>query len=302
MKPLTYLLLTLCVCSLPILHADTRSSTSYSLTTESFDAGGLRASSSSYVASQSLGGVTGTSSVAASAETLKQGYIAQLFDVSGLTLGASGNTVNENATLQISARSVLDDATFLSLSSAKVNWGISGGPLASVSTSGLVTAGQVYQTTASGITGSYLGFSSSLALSVLNVTSDDFGSYALDGLPDDWQVQYFGVGSSLAGPAKDPDGDGYNNLFEYTASLVPTDASSRFALQIQGVSGQVTQRQVIFSPRYSTSTYTIQTSSDLSTWSTLTTGSITDNGTKRTVIDTAATGTRKFYRVNVTKP
>jgi len=246
--------------------------------------------------------VTGTSSVTSPAETTKHGYIAQLFDVAGLTLSASNTALNEGTILQIIARRVLDDATLLSLGGAQVSWGIASGPISSINSSGLVTAGQVYQTTAASITGSYLGFSNSLALSVLNVTSDDFGIYALDGLPDDWQVQYFGLGSSVAGPAVDPDGDGYNNLFEYTASLVPTDANSRFAMQIQGVSGQASQRQLIFSPRYSTSTYTIQTSPDLATWSTLTTGNITDNGTQRTVIDTAATGTRKFYRVNVSKP
>ena len=49
--------------------------------------------------------------------------------------------------------------------------------------------------------GSYAGSTGSLNLTVLNVNQDNFGSYAGDGIGDDWQVQYFGLPSNpAAGP------------------------------------------------------------------------------------------------------
>jgi hypothetical protein len=47
-----------------------------------------------------------------------------------------------------------------------------------------------------------------------------------DGLPDDWEQQYFG---GNANPGDDPDGDGMSNLAEYKAGSDPTDPNSRFA-------------------------------------------------------------------------
>jgi len=45
-----------------------------------------------------------------------------------------------------------------------------------------------------------------------------------DGLPDAWELQYFGTLSY--GPADDPDGDGFTNLQEYQAGTNPADAGS----------------------------------------------------------------------------
>jgi len=37
-----------------------------------------------------------------------------------------------------------------------------------------------------------------------------------DGLPDAWQIQFFGsISSPSAAPGADPDGDGFSNLQEY---------------------------------------------------------------------------------------
>jgi hypothetical protein len=51
-------------------------------------------------------------------------------------------------------------------------------------------------------------------------------------------------------------------------------------------------------------TYTVKTSPDLSaaSWTTLTGTTTSDNGTQRTITDTAASETRKFYKVEITKP
>ncbi|HEY9074476.1 MAG TPA: hypothetical protein VIN67_10135, partial [Desulfobaccales bacterium] len=52
-----------------------------------------------------------------------------------------------------------------------------------------------------------------------------------DGLPDAWQIQYFGsISSPSARPDADPDHDGANNLQEYLAGTDPTDPNSVFKL------------------------------------------------------------------------
>ncbi|MGD0651032.1 MAG: Ig-like domain-containing protein [Verrucomicrobiia bacterium] len=55
-----------------------------------------------------------------------------------------------------------------------------------------------------------------------------------DGLPDVWQIQYFGsVNAPGSGPNDDPDGDGLNNLQEWLAGTNPTNSAS--TLRIIGV-------------------------------------------------------------------
>ena len=46
---------------------------------------------------------------------------------------------------------------------------------------------------------------------MLDTIADNFGTYAGDGLGDDWQVQYFGLSNPNAAPLLDPDFDGHNN-------------------------------------------------------------------------------------------
>jgi hypothetical protein len=53
-----------------------------------------------------------------------------------------------------------------------------------------------------------------------------------DGLPDAWEIQYFG--SVSANPNDDPDGDGFRNWQEYVADTNPTNAASY--LRITGLS------------------------------------------------------------------
>jgi hypothetical protein len=281
-----------------------RSSASYAIATDTADAGGKRATSAAYTNDGSAGGVAGLSTVAAPAETAKAGYLGQLYDVTGLTLTAVSLNVNETATDQLGAWQVLDDATFLAVPAASVAWSVASGPLTGISTGGLATAGSVYQDTPANAQGIYLGQTGSLGLTVKNVNLDDFGSYAGDGLDDDWQVLYFGLNNLLAAPTADPDGDGQNNLFEFTAGLVPNNAQSRFALRITPVAGQPTQQKIIFNPLVSGRTYTVTFRPDLTTgtWTTLTGTSQSDNGAERTVTDLNATGGRKFYEVKISKP
>jgi hypothetical protein len=48
-----------------------------------------------------VGGIVGLSTVGAPAETMKHGYIGQLYEVTGLELSAASQSVNETATVQL---------------------------------------------------------------------------------------------------------------------------------------------------------------------------------------------------------
>jgi hypothetical protein len=286
------------------LRAGPRTSTNYNITTETTDAGGKRSTSTNYTSDGSAGGVAGISTVAAPAETAKHGYIGQLTEVSSLQIAASLTTVNESATRQLSATQLLDDLTTNTIPAASVTWSIVSGPLTGISTGGLATAATVFQNTAATAQGIYAGNIGTLGLTVLDSISDNFGSYAGDGIGDDWQFQFFGLNNPNAAPLLDPDGDGHNNRFEFTAGIIPTAAASKFDWRIDPVPGFPNQKKLIFSPLVAGRTYTIKTATTLGVPMTMLSplpGDITDNGNERTVTDTSATGSTKFYSVEILK-
>lgn len=281
-------------------HAGPRSSASYSVPTDSTDAGGAPATSSSYSSAGSLGGISGMASVSASYTTLS-GYMGQLYQITALQLAATPATINESSTRQLSAAQVLDDGTTLALPATGISWSVQAGPLTGISSSGLATAGLVGQDSAATVQGSYLGLSATLGLTVLDTIRDNFGSYAGDGLPDSWQLQYFGANNPLAAPTADASGTGQNNLFKYTAGLNPTDPASRL---VTAVGAAASSHTITISPRLPDRTYTVQYSTDLgvNNWQPLTGATVQDNGQTRTVTDPDAASTRKFYRVLVSYP
>jgi len=291
-------------CSAVYAHAGPRASTDYTITTETTDAGGARTTSAAYTHDGSLGGVVGISSVAPPVETAKHGYIGQLYEVTGLAVTATPASVDEGGTRQLAAMQVLDDDSYLAVNAGEVGWSVVTGPLTGISAAGLASAGTVYQDTPATVQGSHGGLDGQFELTVLDIDPDNFGSYAGDGLCDGWQVLHFGLDNPLAAPGADPDGDGQDNRFEFTAGTDPTDAASRFLLRIEPVVGQPTHKRLIFSPRWNDRNYDILTSTTLATdsWTTLTGGIVSDNGTERTVIDPNASEGKKFYRVQVNKP
>lgn len=58
------------------------------------------------------------------------------------------------------------------------------------------------------------------------------GPYRLDGIPDDWQYQYFGAQNSAGAADQDPDADGQNNAMEFLARTSPVDPQSRLGFAI----------------------------------------------------------------------
>jgi len=285
-------------------HGTPRGSANYSLATETTDCGGTRATSTSYTHDGSAGLIAGLATVASPAETAKAGYIGQIYEITSLAVNASPASVDETATRQLAAWQVFDDASYLAVAATSVGWSVVTGPLTGISAAGLATAGPVYQDTAATVQGSYAGLTGLFDLTARNVLPDNFGSYAGDGLDDSWQNQYFGLNNPNAGPLMDPDGDGQNNQFEFTAGLIPTDPASRFLLRVEPVAGQPGQKRLIFSPRFDGRTYNILTSTTLEpgSWSTLTGGIVSDNDNERSVTDPNANESRKFYRVEIHKP
>ena len=152
------------------------------------------------------------------AETAKSGYVGQLYDITGFVLTAVAPNVNEGATGQLGAWQALYDATFLAASAASIAWSVASGPLTGISTNGLATAGIVYQDTAATAQGIFGGFTATLPRTVKNVNTDDFGTYAGDGIDHAWQVQYFGLPPNLnAGPNVDFDHTGGRRIFSNTS-------------------------------------------------------------------------------------
>ena len=84
-----------------------------------------------------------------------------------------------------------------------------------------------------------------------------------DGLPDDWEVFYFGSLSQDA--QEDSDSDGISNLNEYLAGTDPTDAAS--GLRILDIRQEATGTVVLRFPFAASRTYSVESSSDLKSWS-----------------------------------
>ncbi|MBI3853713.1 MAG: hypothetical protein HY298_26000 [Verrucomicrobia bacterium] len=302
-RPLTAMLSLAVVMAMPV-SAGTRTSASYSIAAETADGGGRKTTSASYSNDGSIGGIAGIGTVVSPVEIAKHGYIGQLYDVTGVLVTASPTTVNETSTRQLNASAALDDSTFLALAANQISWSIVTGPINSINSSGLATAGNVYQNTGATVRGDYQQKFGTLGLTVLNVGIDDFGIYASDGIDDAWQVQYFGENNPNAAPGLDPDSDGQNNGYEYIVGTVPTNAASRFNLTIANVAGQPIQKLLTFSPRLTDRTYYVEfrTSLSLGTFTTLTSSMQSDSGTIRVVTDTNAVQASKFYRVGITFP
>ena len=284
------------------VEAGPRTSAAYTVATDIADAGGKRSISASYTNDGSAGGASGIATVASPSETAKNGYLGQLYEVTALQISASPTTVNEGATRQLAATQLLDDLTTIVVPVGSITWSVQNGPITGINTSGLVTAGTVYQNTLATAQGSFAGNSGTLGLTVVNVNIDDYGTYAGDGLDDAWQVQYFGQPPNAhAAPSYVSDGSGLTNLFKYTAGLVPNNAASTFSVLVQPVAGQPAQRNIVFNPSLTDRHYTVLSSSDIISWTTVS-GPFLGNGGTQTVTDTGAGTTRKFYRVQISKP
>lgn len=285
------------------LHGGPSASADYAIPAATLDSGGGKSSSLNYANDGSAGGLAGISTAPDSATTAKHGYIGQLYDITGLQLTADPQDVPEGQDTQLDALAVADDDSLVGLDAAGIGWSVVSGPLLSISESGLATAGLVYQDTPATVEGTFGGFTETLGLLVLDTLPDNFGLYADDGLPDWWQVGYFGEDNPLAAPGVDFTGNGQTNLFSWIADLDPTDHDSVFRVRIEPDTDE-DRMQIIFFPRKESRNYQVLANGGLGPlgWSSLVAPIVNDDGAERTVTDTAEITDRKFYRVQITVP
>ena len=273
------------VCSLFLLPLAAWAGTSadYSIDPTAIDGGGALASSAAYTFNPSTApGVAGASANYA----LRSGYAGQLFERVSIHIEkpSSAITINERASLQLDVSAIYDDASRAILAANDLVWSAASGTIESIDPFGLLTAGSVYQNTATTVRATSGGMFDELDLTVVNTGSDDFAPYATDGLPDTWQVQYFGESSNLGGSNMDFDNDGVINLLEFAYGTDPSQASggsvqwsgsslitagSPIPYVFQGGTGTFSYRAA-FSRRKDYSlhglTYTVEFSADLNTW------------------------------------
>jgi hypothetical protein len=117
-----------------------------------------------------------------------------------------------------------------------------------------------------------------------------------DGLPDDWERQYFGT--LQQGWNDDFDGDGQSNGFEYTCGSNPADAADRLTLRIGSPGSTLT-----FGPAREGCSYVVVAADFLSgPWQAV--ASIRHQGPSalRTWADPAPQGQGRFYRIQIQRP
>jgi len=293
----------------PNTHAATRTSANYSITTESIDGAGVSTSSTNYSSTGSLGGITGIAAVASPAETVKSGYIGQLYQVIGLSLAPT--FVDNGTTQQLLATQSLDDGTMIMLVGNNQSWSVVAGSLPS---------GLTLSPTTGVISGTPTG-SSTYSFTIL--VTDGLGDSAQQVFSSkltfaQWEAQFPAL-TDLS-PNDTPQNDGVPTLLKYLYDLNPTQPVSnadRSALASAGLN-------TISGSQYLTLTFreyalitgmtiNLQASTDLHSWTTISPTDptyvmqtiSTDPGSGDSIVQVGvqtAGAPRKFIRLNLTMP
>jgi hypothetical protein len=155
-------------------------------------------------------------------------------------------------------------------------------------------------------TGAFVGYAFSpnvgwIGLSNLKSTGFAITDADGDGMDDAWEISIFG-NTTTAGIGTDFDKDGQTDAAEYTANTAPNNSASWLRITSYAVNGSQTASTITFTSSPSR-LYQIQTSTNLSAWSTAATnlagtaefpGSA---GITTTVTCTHPNGPLRFYRV-----
>lgn len=265
------------------------------------DAGGCRVTGGGVTIDGSLGGIGGLAIDDSAVQSLRHGYIGQLTDVTTLTVTAVPGAVNEGDSCQLVAVAGLDDATALAVAGGEIAWAVPVHPLAGIAADGQATAALVCSNTPGVASGGYLGVSGAGALLVLDRDPDNWGLYAGDGVPDGWQVGYFGP-ANPAGRAGATNCTGQLNRYSYIADLCPTNPAS--LLEIVAISNQPLARTVHFLPSSTGRQYRLLYTTNLlvGAWSNLPgVAPVQGAGGPMLLVDTN-TAPARFYRIGVQLP
>lgn len=273
----------------------------YTITSDGLSAAGGRISAGPYQDDTSTG-ATGAESTSSENYDGASGQSSTLRDVIGLIPGPL--RIPENSLNQLGLFQALDDSTLLAVSSLGATWARISGPMALTSGGGATTepvfANQNAQVQLTLLNSAVVSGS----ITIEDTIADNFGTYAADGIGDDWQVQFFGQDNPLAAPALDPDGDGQNNLFEFIAGLAPNSGVSRFRVELENVPGLPGQKRLAFQPANIGRTFTLLKSATLApgSWLPVPGATISGNNGSLMLTDPLGTGARAFYQVRIDLP
>ena len=123
--------------------------------------------------------------------------------------------------------------------------------------------------------------------------------FNFDGLDDRWQRRYFPIFTGpAAGPAADPDGDGFSNRFEFETGTDPTDPRS-FAFRVVGIVPGRTGTSVTWLSEAGTR-FQLWSRAALVTGEWQSVGSVVvGQSPTTTVMDASGTNGSRFYRVQI---
>jgi Tol biopolymer transport system component len=176
--------------------------------------------------------------------------------------------------------------------------------LVSLNAAGTASGNRISTSTAMAGDGSavvFQSFASDLVREDGNDSKDLFvlrlnaGDLDQDGLPDDWEVAFFGNLVPTAG--EDPDQDGLTNRAEYLAGTDPTNAAS--VLRVLTLTSVGTGQTTLLWSAMAGRVYRVQFKDDLSGpgWTELG-AEVTAEGTQATAVDPGAdTPAQRYYRV-----
>lgn len=272
--------------------------TAQHLTHATLDSGGGRSSGGTITNDASLGGIGGEI-METPQFTARAGFVGQLWDPVSLDLTPQPASLPESSALQLAARLTGDDG-ITQPPDLPLVWE-SASSFLNVDSTGLATSTLLPGDQSAIVTARSGGLTGSAILSLVDLTDDDYGLFASDGLDDAWQWTHFAGDPENGQPADDPDHDGQDNAFEFLAGTTPRDGGSFLRTRIEAVPGQPDARQLFFSPWRPDRIYTWEFSTDLEApWSPVT-GTPPDlqpDGEARAT-DGIAIEPRKFYRLNI---
>lgn len=151
----------ICILAPLLAFAGQRASGNYAIN-DVLDGGGQPSSAPSYANAGSSGIIATVAPTAAGG-----GFVGQLYTVTTVVLSADSTNVLAGSNVQLHAAANLDDGTALALAPTQLAWSVVSGPITTITSNGLATAGAVAQSTHATVRGDAFGKFGTLQLLVL---------------------------------------------------------------------------------------------------------------------------------------
>jgi hypothetical protein len=209
----------------------------------------------SYQLDDAVGGWSTTGS--APSQWVKPDHSGSMYDPVALIVEVDRSEIPEEETAQAAVHLVCDDASRLP-PPAPVSYSVLSGPMIPEPFF-VLRAEPVYRDSNATVQVVSSPWLTTINLLIVNTDPDNFGMFAGDDVADDWQVDFFTVGNPDGTADQDPDGDGYDNRFEFTAGTDPTSAADRFDIALHRTTGA----EILFGPVQTGRTYRVESSDTL---------------------------------------